>query len=87
MIPTLIVLGMLAMGVAIVAFATRRPATRQDVLVDQDTAWGDPITPAGVAAAEADPFAHAPVMTPPVLTEPLVSEPLRSEPLAVKRAS
>lgn len=70
MIPTLIVLGLLALGVGIVAFATRRPATRQDVIVDQDTAWNDPITPAKAAPIQDDPFAHAPVTTPPVLTEP-----------------
>lgn len=68
MIPTLIVLGLLALGVGIVAFATRRPSTRQDVIVDQDTAWNDPITPANAAPVEEDPFAHAPDLTPPVAT-------------------
>ena len=69
MVPTLIVLGLLALGVAIVAFAVRRPSTRQDVIVDQDTAWNDPTTPAKDALAKDalakdDPFAHAPVLTP-----------------------
>ncbi len=69
MIPTLIVLGLLALGVAIVAFATRRPATRQNLAVDDDTAWNDTVTPADASAAPADPFAHAPVLTPPVASE------------------
>lgn len=82
MIPTLIVLGLLALGVGIVAFATRRPGTRQDVLVDQDTAWSDPITSAKVAPVEPHPFAHAPDLTPRVVTEPVPAQPL-----AVERAS
>ena len=64
MIPTLIVLALLALGVGIVAFATRRPETRQDVVVDQDTAWNDPITPADAAAVEANPFVNAPAPAP-----------------------
>ena len=79
MIPTLIVLGLLALGVGIVAFATRRPATRQDVVVDQDTAWNDPITPANAAPVKDDPFAHAPVVTPPVLTEPAPAHTIPAE--------
>ena len=79
MIPTLIVLGLLALGVGIVAFATRRPATRQDVVVDQDTAWNDPITPANAAPVEDDPFAHAPAVTPPVLTEPAPAHAIPAE--------
>ena len=79
MIPTLIVLGLLALGVGIVAFATRRPATRQDVLVDQDTAWNDPITPANAAPVEDDPFAHAPDLTPPVVTEPAPAHAISTE--------
>ncbi len=59
MTPTLIVLGLLALGVGIVAFATRRtPGQPIRVQSDQDTAWNDPITP-----ADADPFAHAPAPT------------------------
>lgn len=71
MIPTLIVLGLLALGVAIVAFATRRPGTRADVIVDQDTAWNDPIAPANAEPAPADPFAHAPPVTAPVAAAPV----------------
>ena len=63
MVPTLIVLGLLALGVGIVAFATRRPATREDVIVDNDTAWGNSMTSAA-EPAQADPFAHAPRPTP-----------------------
>lgn len=70
MIPTLIVLGLLALGVGIVAFATRRPSTRQDVIVDSDVAGADPITPADIVPIVADPFAHAPVLTPSLATEP-----------------
>lgn len=81
MVPTLIVLGLLALGVAIVAFATRRPATRQDVVVDQDTAWNDPITPANAAPVEDDPFAHAPAAT------PLTPEAAAAEAIPVERAS
>ena len=79
MIPTLIVLGLLALGVGIVAFATRRPATRQDVIVDHDTAWNDPITPANAAPVEDDPFAHAPVLTPPSVTDPAPADALPRE--------
>ena len=70
MIPTLIVLGLLALGVGIVAFATRRPGTRQDVVVDNDVAWTAPTTPADPAPIAADPFAHAPVLPQTVSTEP-----------------
>ena len=76
MIPTLIVLALLALGVGIVAFATRRPATRQDVVVDQDTAWSDPVTPAAPAP---DPFANAPAPTPPVTIEPTPADPIPAE--------
>ena len=79
MIPTMIVLGLLALGVAIVALATRRPETRQDVVVDQDTAWNDPITPSNAGHVEADPFTHAPDLTPSVATEPVPAEPVRVE--------
>jgi hypothetical protein len=73
MIPTLIVLGLLALGVGIVAFATRRPATRQDIVVDNDTAWNEPITPANAA------FAHAPVLTPPAGAEPAPADAIPAE--------
>ncbi len=79
MIPTLIVLALLALGVGIVAFATRRPATRQDVLVDNDVAWNDPITPANAAPVEADPFAHAPVLTPDAVAEPAQADSIPAE--------
>jgi hypothetical protein len=79
MIPTLIVLGLLALGVGIVAFATRRPATRQDIVVDNDTAWNEPITPANAAPVEADPFAHAPVLTPPAGAEPAPADAIPAE--------
>ncbi|OYX58572.1 MAG: hypothetical protein B7Y86_02480 [Brevundimonas subvibrioides] len=77
MIPTLIVLTLLALGVGIVAFATRRPATRQDIVIDQDTGWNDPISPAN--AAEADPFANAPAPTPPVTVEPAPADAIPAE--------
>lgn len=61
MTPTLIVLAMLALGVGIVAFATRRPPARPyEQRNDRDTAWSEPTdsdTPAS------DPFAHAPLAT------------------------
>ena len=79
MIPTLIVLALLALGVAIVAFATRRPVTRQDVVVDNDTAWNDPITPANAAPVEDDPFAHAPVLTPTAAVEPAPANAIPAE--------
>ncbi len=67
MTPTLIVLALLALGVGIVAFATRRSSTRaKPAEAEADTAWNDPITPAGD-----DPFAHTgePAPTTPA-TEP-----------------
>jgi hypothetical protein len=76
MIPTLIVLGLLALGVGIVAFATRRsPGAPASVQSEQDTAWNDPITPADRIAPTEDPFAHAP----PVTTAPVaIAEETRS---------
>lgn len=66
MTPTLIVLGLLALGVAIVAIATRRPPLRPDEQrKEQDTAWGEP---ARIEHGAADPFAHAPL--PQSLSEP-----------------
>ena len=62
MTPTLIVLGLIALGVAIVAWATRRkPAAPYAERKEQDTAWNDPVTPTDTPA---DPFAHAPSSTP-----------------------
>ena len=47
MTPTLIALVLLAAGVAIVAFVTRRkPVETTASHPEQDTAWGDPISPA-----------------------------------------
>jgi len=46
MAPTLIVLGLLALGVAIVAWATRRrPGQSRIVRHEQDIVWNDPMTP------------------------------------------
>lgn len=59
MTPTLIVLGLLAIGVAIVAFATRHRGPGSPAAVDPETGWNDPITPANVTSGD-DPFAHAP---------------------------
>jgi hypothetical protein len=59
MTPTLIVLALLALGVGIVAFATRQPPVptvpAERDAGDQDTAWNDPVTPDGD-----HPFAHVP---------------------------
>lgn len=67
MTPTLIVLGLLALGVAIVAIATRRPPSRPDEQrKEQDTAWGEPLT---TTEQTTDPFAHAPL--PQTLSEPV----------------
>ena len=60
MTPFLIVLGLLALAVGIVLYATRRRPTRPyDQRLEQDTAWNDPVTPAD-RAPRADPFAAAP---------------------------
>lgn len=81
MIPTLIVLGLLALGVGIVAFATRRPPSRLEGLrPDKDTAWNDPIAPAGSPAVADDSFAHAPGSGPE-------EDPTRPTPVPVERAS
>ncbi len=66
MTPTLIVLSLLALGVAIVAVATRQTSSRPyEQRKEQDTAWGEPPTATEQAA---DPFAHAPL--PKTATEP-----------------
>jgi hypothetical protein len=66
MIPTLIVLGFVALGVAIVAFATRHgPARPGAPHQEPDTASGElPVAD----AANTDPFAHAPL--PQTVIEP-----------------
>jgi len=44
MAPTLIVLALIALGVGIVVWATRRrPGTPTEQRSDQDTAWNDPV--------------------------------------------
>ncbi len=71
MIPILIVLGLLAVGVAIGAFATRRAPGATPAPVDLRTGWNVPMRPAH-AVRTGDPFAHSP---PP---EPLVPGPTRT---------
>ena len=59
MAPTLIVLALLALGVGIVAWATRhKPLHPPAPGREEDTAWNDPLTPAG-GATPTDPFAAA----------------------------
>lgn len=72
MVPTLIVLFMVTLGVAIVAWAVRRrPARPYAQPLEQDTAWNDPIPSAETApdteSTAADPFAHAPQSAPPIV--------------------
>lgn len=78
MAPFLIILALLALGVGIVVWAVRRhpaPATPAaasplDGPQEQDTAWNDPVSPAGSGepsqpeAPLIDPFAHAPTPDP-----------------------
>ncbi len=46
MTPALIILALLAIGVAIVVWATRRKSNTPNVgPQDGDTAWNDPVTP------------------------------------------
>jgi hypothetical protein len=59
MAPTVIVLALLALGVGIVAFATRRPTGRPGPLLNEDTAWADPV-PASEANEEPGDAATAP---------------------------
>lgn len=59
MTPFLIVLALLALGVGIVLWATRRkPSRPYEQRLEQDTAWNDPVTP--TEPASNDPFASAP---------------------------
>lgn len=73
MTPTLIVLALLALGVGIVAWATRRKPTQPAAqAVDEDTAWNDPVSPGAAAPTPTDnvlshPFAHAPSAQDPEL--------------------
>ena len=79
MVPTLIVLGLLALGVGIVAFATRQTPTRiEGPRVDNDTAWSEPVA-AVVETDPADPFAHAPPVVSPIGDEPADVRPLPAE--------
>ncbi len=56
MVPTLIVLALLVLGVAIVAYATRRrPKEGERLPIETDTAWNDEFTPAGKPSAPAEP--------------------------------
>ena len=59
MTPALIVLGLLALGVGIVALATRQPRLAQrEEGKDQGAVPGETLP---VAATAVDPFAHAPL--------------------------
>ena len=70
MIPVLIVLGLLALGVGIVALATRQPRpTPREPGKDQGAA---PEETPPVATALVDPFAHAPL--PRSVVEPVREE-------------
>lgn len=63
MAPTLIVLGLLLLGVAIVVWATRRkPGLPRVVRHEQDVVWNDPV---GVQTGSA-------ATTPPLLTPPSI---------------
>lgn len=72
MIPILIIFGLLVVGFAIVAFATRRAPGARPAPVDPETGWNDPMTPAQAVRAD-DPFAHAPAPEPPVPGRPRTS--------------
>ncbi len=80
MVPTLIVLGLLALGVGIVAFATRRAPPRIEGLrADNDTAWKEPAAPVVTETDPADPFAHVPAVEAPPLVEPTEPRSLPAE--------
>jgi hypothetical protein len=77
MVPTLIVLGLLVLGVVIVAYATRRrPKEGEQLPTEADTAWNDEFTPAGKPPVAADPFSHVP---------PATAEPVRPSVTPVER--
>ena len=61
MTPTLIVLGLLALGVVIVVLATRRRGPDAARPVDAKTGWDAPVTPgdASVAATERAQLDHS----------------------------
>lgn len=53
---TLIVLALLAAGVAVVVWVVRRqPARPYDQRLEQDTAWNDPVTPADSVSPPEEP--------------------------------
>lgn len=55
MTPTLIVIGLLGIGVAVVVWAVRRqPARPYEQRLEQDTAWNDPVTPADTSPHKDD---------------------------------
>lgn len=60
MTPALIILALLALGVAIVVWATRRKSSAPKVGPQEgDTAWNDPVTPGEPAGSTARPDAFA----------------------------
>ena len=80
MAPTLIVLGLLVLGVAIVAWATRRkPGQPRVVRHEQDIVWNDP------ASSTVGPLDKTPLLTPLSITPPSLvqdSDPFAGAPLA-----
>jgi hypothetical protein len=64
MTPTLIVLSLLAIAVAIVVLATRQPVSGIGAAhLDPETGWNDPITPAD-SPGDNERFPQAPSSTP-----------------------
>lgn len=80
MAPTLIVLGLLVLGVAIVAWATRRrPGQPRVVRHEQDVVWNDPVS------STVGPLDKIPLLTPPSITPPSLiqhGDPFAGAPLA-----
>lgn len=75
MTPTLIVLALAALGVAIVVWATRRkPDTTQTGPREGDTAWNDPLTPGEPARPTTRPDTFA-TETPPARDLPRDPQP------------
>ena len=70
MAPTLIILALLALGVAIVAWVTRgRSSNPASLAGEQDTVWNDPTTPAGSQPTDENPFTDAPPASTTGLTD------------------
>jgi hypothetical protein len=70
MTPTLIVLALLALGVGIVVWFTRKKPTSAQRDLDEDTAWNDPVSRGSAATTPTDdtvspPFADAAPPTEP----------------------